>query len=347
MVKEKAERTEIGIIGEFGLINRLTKDFQLVRKSTFKGVGDDAAIIVNGDKHTLITTDSLLEGIHFDLMYMPLMHLGYKAVVVNLSDIYAMNGTPGQITVSISISNRFSVEAVEEIYKGIYQACKNYDVDLVGGDTTSSPKGLFLNICAIGTVEESKIVLRSGARPGDLICVSGDLGAAYLGLQLLEREKQLFESDPNMQPELEGHAYVLGRQLRPEAQKDIIELLDKSGILPTAMIDISDGLASDILHICKDSGVGADILEAQVPIHPEAELTALEFKLDPITCALSGGEDYELLFTVDPEDYDKIKYMTGFSIIGEITEKSNGVKLITSGGNEHEIQAQGWRHFDH
>jgi len=288
----------------------------------------------------------LLEGIHFDLMYTPLKHLGYKAVVVNLSDIYAMNAQPKQITVSLALSNRFSVEALEELYEGIYAACEHYGVDLVGGDTSSSTKGLVISVTAIGQGETDKLAYRSGAKVGDLICISGNVGAAYLGLQLLEREKQIYLSSPGVSPDLEEEAYCVGRQLKPEARKDIIDLIAKTQLVPTAMIDISDGVASELFHLCRASGVGAFLEESGVPIHPDAQLLALKFKLDPITCALSGGEDYELLFTIDPADIEKVKYLPDIYIAGEITAASEGVKLHTKGGNIHPLKAQGWVHFD-
>ncbi len=338
-------RTEIGTLGEFGLIDRLTKDNITVNSSTIKSIGDDAAVINNEGFETVISTDLLIEGIHFDLMYMPLKHLGYKSVVVNLSDIYAMNAQPKQITVSLALSNRFSVEAVEELYEGIYAACRHYGVDLVGGDTTSSPRGLVISITAIGQGEKHKLAYRNGAKVGDLICITGDLGAAYLGLQILEREKQLYIDNPLLQPDLEQQDYLIGRQLKPEARKDIIEMFEKNNLIPTSMMDISDGLASELHHICKQSGVGAFIEETGVSIHPDAQLMALKFQLDPITCALNGGEDYELLFTIDPNDIEKIKYLPDIFIAGEIVKKEDGIKLHTKGGNVHPITAQGWNHF--
>jgi len=342
---EQDKRTEISELGEFGLIERLTKNIRHVQPSTIFGVGDDAAVIGDGDRPMVVTTDLLLEGVHFDLMYYPLKHLGYKSVVVNLSDIYAMNALPKQITVSLALSNRFSVEAVDEIYAGIYTACERYGVDLVGGDTTASPRGLFISVTAIGQGERDKLTFRHTARKGDLVCITGDLGAAYLGLQILEREKQLYLSDPHIQPNLEEKDYLVGRQLKPEARRDMIEQFAKAGLVPTAMIDISDGLASDLFHICKRSGLGAFIEESGVPIHPDAQMQALEFKLDPITCALSGGEDYELLFTIDPQDIDKIKYLPDIYIAGEMTDAADGVVLHTTGGKVHPIKAQGWKHF--
>ncbi|GAB4498820.1 MAG: thiamine-phosphate kinase [Saprospiraceae bacterium] len=339
------QRTDVNTLGEFGLIEHLTRDFPLRQPSTIKGVGDDAAVIDNGGLCTVVSTDMLVEGIHFDLAYVPLKHLGYKSVVVNLSDIYAMNAFPRQITVSIAISNRFSVEALDELYAGIRAACDAYGVDLVGGDTSSSPKGLTISITAIGQCEKDKLVYRSGAKVGDLICITGDLGAAYLGLQLLEREKRIWQENPGVQPDLEGQKYAVGRQLKPEARKDMIETFRQNGLKPTAMIDISDGLASDLFHICKQSKVGALLEESGVPINQEAELLALKFKLDPITCALNGGEDYELLFTIDPKDVDKVRFLPDIYIAGEILEAKDGIKLNTKGGNLHDLKAQGWTHF--
>ena len=344
--QDKIKRTEINELGEFGLIERLTRDIKLQNKSSIKGIDDDAAVIDNTGFLTVVTTDMLVEGIHFDLMYTPLKHLGYKSVVVNLSDVHAMNAIPKQITVSIAISNRFSVEAVEEIYQGIYAACERYGVDLVGGDTSASNKGLIISVTAIGQGEKDKIVYRNGAKVGDLICITGDVGAAYLGLQILEREKQLYLDNPNIQPNLEEQAYLVGRQLKPEARADVIESFAKNKLVPTAMIDVSDGIASDLMHICKQSGVGAFLEESGVPIHPDAQMQAINFKLDPITCALSGGEDYELLFTIDPKDVDKIKFLPDIYIAGEIVDAKDGVKLHTKGGNIHEITAQGWQHFN-
>lgn len=343
--KKEVKRTDVNTLGEFGLIDHLTQSFALQNPSSIKGVGDDAAVIKNGAYLTVVSTDMLVEGIHFDLMYTPLKHLGYKSVIVNLSDIYAMNATPKQITVSIAISNRFSVEALDELYAGIKLACEKYQVDLVGGDTTSSKKGLIISVTAIGQVEPKKVVYRNTAKVGDLICITGNVGAAYLGLQLLEREKQVYLSNPGVQPDLEDQTFLVGRQLKPEARKDMIEFFAKNQLVPTAMIDVSDGVASEIFHICKQSGVGAFVEESGVPIHPDAELMALKFQLDPITCALSGGEDYELLFTIDPEDVEKVKYLPDIYIMGEIVEASEGVKLHTKGGNIHDLQAQGWQHF--
>lgn len=341
----ETKRTDVNSLGEFGLIEHLTKQHETRHPSTLKGIGDDAAVIDNGKYKTVISTDMLVEGIHFDLAYVPLEHLGYKMVVVNLSDIYAMNATPKQITVSVAFSNRYSVEALDEIYKGIYRACDFYNVDLIGGDTTSSPKGMIISVTAIGQGEADKLTYRNGAQVGDLICASGDFGAAYLGLQLLEREKRIFMEHPTVKPDLENEAYLIGRQLKPEARKDTIQHLKEAEIVPTSMIDVSDGLASEIFHICKQSGVGAIIDENNVQIHPNAEQMAIKFKLDPITCALNGGEDYELLFTVNADEIDKLKFLPDIAIIGEIVEASQGVKLHTKGGNIHGIKAQGWQHF--
>lgn len=342
MSEQTPKRTEIGALGEFGLIKLLTNDLKPVQESTIKGVGDDAAAIAHAGKTTVVSTDLLVEGIHFDLMYTPLKHLGYKAIVVNLSDIYAMNATPTQVTVSLAISNRFSVEALEELYEGVNQACAFYNVDLVGGDTTSSTSGLVISVTAIGEASKDDLVYRDGAQPGDAICVSGDLGAAYLGLQLLEREKQIYSENPEVQPDLEDQQYILGRQLKPEARFDVIKALKEKGIKPTAMIDISDGLSSDLLHICDQSKVGARVFEDNVPISEDAYQLALKFNLDPITCALSGGEDYELLFTVKEKDMANLGDDWNVVVIGRITEEKEGVKLITKQKNEHDITAQGW-----
>ena len=346
MDKNQEKRTEISELGEFGLIDHLTKKFQLKNPSTIKGIGDDAAVMSFGQLETVISTDLLLEGIHFDLMYVPMKHLGYKAVVVNVSDIYAMNAQPKQITVSLGISNRFSVEALDEFYAGVRLACDYYGVDLVGGDTSSSKQGLVISITAIGVAPKEKIVYRDTAKEGDLICITGYLGNAYLGLQILEREKQIFQEDPNIQPELKDGEAFIGRFLKPEARKDIIDLFAKANLIPTSMIDISDGLASDLFHICKASGVGAYIEEDGVPIHIDTQFKAIdEFKLDPITIALHGGEDYELLFTVDPKDLEKVKILPNLYIAGEVTAKEDGLKLHTKGGNIHPLKAQGWQHF--
>jgi len=340
-------RTDVNTLGEFGLIDHLTASFQNRQPSTVLGVGDDAAIIATGgDEQLVVSTDMLVEGIHFDLGYTPLKHLGYKAVAVNVSDICAMNARPQQITVSIAISNRFSVETLDELYAGIKAACDTYGVDLVGGDTTSSNKGLIISITAIGRAPESRITRRSGAKMGDLICITGHLGSAYLGLQLLEREKQVYLANPDMQPEMKPENKELyAAILRPEARTDMIDLFAKNDIVPTSMIDISDGLASEIMHVCKASDVGAILEEGNVPIKQEAQLQALEFNLDPITCALSGGEDYELLFTIDPKDVEKVRFLPGIYISGEIVGKDDGITLHTTGGNIHDLTAQGWKHF--
>jgi len=340
-------RTDVKTLGEFGLIEHLTATFKNRQPTTVLGVGDDAAIIeTGGEEQLVISTDMLVEGIHFDFHYTPLKHLGYKAVAVNVSDICAMNARPQQITVSLAFSNRFSVEALDELYAGIYAACETYGVDLVGGDTTSSNKGLYISVTAIGRAPKGRITRRSGAKAGDLVCITGHLGSAYLGLQLLEREKQVFLANPDMQPEMKPENKELyAAILRPEARTDMVDLFAKNNIVPTAMIDISDGLASELIHICKASGVGAIIEEGNVPIKQEAQLQAIEFKLDPITCALSGGEDYELLFTIDPKDVEKIRFLPGLYISGEIVAAEDGIKLHTVGGNIHEITAQGWNHF--
>lgn len=337
--------TDVNTLGEFGLIEHLTKAFPLTQPSTLKGVGDDAAVIDNNGFCTIVSTDMLVEGIHFDLAYTPLKHLGYKSIVVNLSDIYAMNAQPKQVTVSIAISSKYTVEALEELYEGIRTACDHYGVDLVGGDTTSSPKGMVISVTAIGQGEKERLCYRSGARVGDLICITGDLGASYLGLQLLEREKRIWMEHPDVQPNLENQKYIVGRHLKPEARRDMIETFRKVDLVPTSMIDISDGLSSDLFHICRQSGTGALIEESGVPIHPEAQMMALQFKLDPITCALNGGEDYELLFTIDPKDTDKIRFLPDIYIAGEILDAKDGIKLNTKGGNLHDLKAQGWKHF--
>jgi thiamine-monophosphate kinase len=344
-MEEQLKRTEISDLGEFGLIDRLTQNVSLHNASSLKGIGDDAAVIDSQGFLTVVSTDMLVEGIHFDLMYTPLKHLGYKSVIVNLSDIYAMNATPKQVTVSIAMSSRFSVEALDELYEGIHRACEKYGVDLIGGDTSASNKGLIISVTAIGQGEKDKLAYRDGAKVGDLVCITGDVGGAYLGLQILEREKQIYLSNPNVQPDLEEQNYLIGRQLKPEARKDIIEMFAKNQLVPTAMIDVSDGVASDLFHICKQSNVGAYLEESGVPIHPDSQLMALKFQLDPITCALSGGEDYELLFTIDPKDIDKIKFLPDIYIAGEITDAKDGIKLHTKGGNIHDLQAQGWTHF--
>lgn len=341
-----SKRTELEELGEFGLINQLTKKFENKNNSTQLGIGDDAAVIKIDDKYsTLVSTDMLIEGVHFNLMYTPLKHLGYKSVVVNLSDIYAMNGTPEQITVSIAVSNRFPLEALEELYEGIKIACDTYNVDLIGGDTTSSLSGLTISITAIGKAETKKIVYRSGAKENDLVVVTGDLGGAYMGLQLLEREKSVFNANPSIQPDLDGHDYIVGRQLKPEARKDVIQFLKELEVQPTSMIDISDGLASEIMHICKSSEAGCHIYDEKLPIDAKTSMTAIDFNLDPNTCALNGGEDYELLFTVSQDDFDKIKGNPHMSIIGHITNQQDGIYYIDKNGSAIELRAQGWNHF--
>lgn len=343
---ENNDKTSIQELGEFGLIQHLTQAVELTQESTKKGIGDDAAVLDFSGKQTLVSTDLLLENVHFDLRYVPLKHLGYKAVQVNLSDIYAMNGMASQITFSIGLSSKFPLEAVEEIYEGALIACKKYNVDLIGGDTSSSTQGLVLSVTSIGYADEDKIAYRSGAKEGDLICVSGDLGGAYVGLQILEREKQIFLENPNIQPDLEGKDYIIERQLKPESRKDIVELLAHLEVQPHAMIDVSDGLASELLHIAKASNVGCKIYEEKIPIDPMTYETAREFALDPTVCALSGGEDYELLFTVPQSDYDKVKNQLDISIIGHITEDSAGCEMISKSGKVHPIKAQGWNAFD-
>ena len=342
---DNPKHTPLGALGEFGLIDHLTKGINLKHATSLTGVGDDAAVIDAGDSALLVSSDMLIEGIHFDLMYHPLKHLGYKSVIINLSDIYAMNGIPEQITVNLGLSNRFSVEALEELYEGMRTACDLYNVDLVGGDTCSSNKGLVISITAIGRAAKDKIVYRSGARIGDIVCVTGDLGAAYLGLQILEREKQLYLSQPDIQPDLEGQDYLIERQLKPEARKDMVDYMATHDIMPTAMIDVSDGLASEMKHIAKSSGVGAYLEEKHLPVRQEVELMALKFQLDPTTCALNGGEDYELLFTANPADLEKLRVMPNIHICGEIVDPKDGVTLHSSGGKIHELKAQGWQHF--
>lgn len=338
--------TDVNQLGEFGLIDHLTSGFHIRQPNTIKGVGDDAAVLrTTSDEAILLTTDMLVEGIHFDVVYTPLKYLGYKSMVVNFSDIYAMNGKPSQVLVSFAISSKYSVEAMEELYEGIKEACEHYQVDLIGGDTTSSPRGMVLSITAIGKAKPDKVVYRSGAKPGDIICVTGDLGAAYLGLQLLEREKEIFLNEPGIQPDFSSRQYLIKRQLRPEARADAITYFEQSRFLPTSMIDISDGLASELFHICKQSGTGAFIEESKVPIHPESEEQALEFHMNPITCALNGGEDYELLFTIDPSDLEKVRYMPDVFLLGDITDPEDGIHLHTTGGKLVPLEAQGWQHF--
>lgn len=336
--------TPLGELGEFGLIEHLTKSVQLKNKSSKLGIGDDAAIIsVNDNEDMVVSTDLLVEGVHFNLIYTPLKHLGYKAVMVNLSDIYAMNAKPQQITLSLGLSNKYSVEALEDLYEGVALACELYNVDLIGGDTTSSLSGLVVSITAIGTQEASKIVKRSGAKENDLVCVSGDLGAAFAGLQILEREKTVFESDQKVQPDLSGKDYILERQLKPEARKDIIQLLEENNILPSSMIDISDGLSSELIHLAKASKVGIQIYEEKIPIDPSTVTTCEELNIPAITAALNGGEDYELLFTVPIEHHEKLKTLNGISIIGHVTDEASGTQLVGMGGQQMELQAQGWQ----
>lgn len=342
---DNSERTSIDQLGEFGLIKHLTETVELTQKTTTKGIGDDAAVLDFSGYKTLVSTDLLLEGIHFDLRYVPLKHLGYKAVQVNLSDIYAMNGVASQITFSVGLSSKFPLDAVEELYAGALLACKSYQVDLVGGDTSASAQGLVISVTSIGHAKAEDIVYRHGAQAGDLICVSGDLGGAYVGLQLLEREKRIFLENPAIQPDLEGKDYIVERQLKPEARKDIIQLLASLHVKPTAMIDVSDGLASEILHICNASDKGCRLYEDKIPIDPMTYDTAREFGLDPTVCALSGGEDYELLFTVGQSDYDKLSKQADIHIIGHITDKASGRELISKSGNVHPIKAQGWNAF--
>jgi len=338
-------RTEISSLGEFGLIDHLTRNFEIQNASTIVSVGDDAAVIDHYGKQTVITTDLLIEGIHFDLMYTPLKHLGYKSVIVNLSDIYAMNAVPTHITTSFGVSNRLSVEALDEFYEGVYAACEKYDVDLIGGDTSASQKGFIVSVTAIGEVSPHNFVKRSTAGKGDLICVSGDLGGAFLGLTLLEREKKIWIENPQVQPDLEGEKYIVGRILKPEARKDIIEFFDKNKITPTAMMDISDGLSSDILHICKQSNLGCKIYEEKLPVAEESRLAAFKFGLDPTVCALNGGEDYELIFTIKQGDYDKLVLNEEITVVGYMTDIEEGTKFLTKGGNTFEITAQGWNAF--
>lgn len=338
--------TPLEQMGEFGLIKHLTKDFKLNQETTELGIGDDAAVVDFKDKKTVVSTDLLIEGVHFDLAYMPLKHLGYKAVVVNLSDVYAMNAVATQITISIAISNRFPLEALEEFYAGVAMACKVYNVDLIGGDTTSSTKGMLISVTAIGIADEEKLTYRSGAQPNDLLVVSGDLGGAYFGLQVLEREKEVFKVNPNNQPDLEPYSYVVERQLKPEARKDIVTILEKLEVKPSAMIDISDGLSSEILHICNSSNVGCNLFEEKIPLDPTVINAAEEFSIDSTMVALSGGEDYELLFTIVQADYDKIKGNPNLTVIGHMTDADQGAHLVTRGNEKIELKARGWNSFN-
>jgi len=342
MIEDKNQaRTPLSEFGEFGLIEKLTNDFKITQSTTLKGIGDDAAVI-RPDGEVVVSTDLLIEGVHFDLSYMPLKHLGYKAVVVNLSDIYAMNARATQITVSIAVSNRFPFEAIEELYAGIKTACSLYQVDLIGGDTTSSTTGLMISVTAIGQVKEEQLVYRNGAQPNDLLVVSGDIGGAYLGLQVLEREKEVFKVNPNNQPDLDPYSYIVERQLKPEARKDIVELLQQLEVKPTSMIDISDGLSSEILHLCKQSAVGCDLYENKIPLDPQVISTCEEFKMDSTTVALNGGEDYELLFTISPGDFDKIKGNPNMTVIGYMKDQNSGAHLVTRADTKVALQAQGW-----
>jgi thiamine-monophosphate kinase len=340
------KRLEIRQLGEFGLIDRISSEFSLKQPSSLKGIGDDAAVIdISADECLLISTDMLVEGIHFDLAYMPVQHLGYKAVAVNVSDIAAMNAKAEQIIVSIALSNRFSVEAVDELYRGIKAACENYKVDLIGGDTTSSISGLVISVSVMGRAKKEKVAYRNGAKVNDIICVTGDLGAAFMGLQILEREKQVYMTNPEMQPSLEKYEYIIGRQLKPEARTDIVYDLEEANVKPTSMIDVSDGLASELFHLNRQSALGVRIYEDKIPIDHVAFETAIEFKMDPITCALNGGEDYELLFTIDQADQEKIKKHPDIHMIGYMHERKEQLTMVTKQGNVVPLQAQGWNHF--
>lgn len=343
MLEDKTpQRTPLSQLGEFGLISHLTKNFDVKQASTLKSIGDDAAVLDFKGKKTVVSTDLLIEGVHFDLSYMPLKHLGYKAVVVNLSDIAAMNAKPTQITVSIAVSNRFPLEALEELFEGIAMAAKIYKVDVVGGDTTSSQKGMIISITALGEADEDDLVYRNGAKENDLLVVTGDLGSAYMGLQVLEREKQVFQVNPNNQPDLDNYTYLIERQLKPEARTDIRELLEKLEVKPTAMIDVSDGLSSEIIHICKQSKVGCNLFEEKIPIDPQFINVCEEFNIDSTTVAINGGEDYELLFTIALEDFDKIKANPNFTVIGHMTQESEGAHLVTRANTKIPLKARGW-----
>ena len=346
MIEDKNKaRTQLSELGEFKLIEHLTKSFKINNKTTIKGIGDDAAVL-SFDKDVVVSTDLLVEGVHFDLSYMPLKHLGYKAVMVNLSDIYAMNAEATQITVSIAVSNRFPLEALEELYDGIKTAAEIYNVDLVGGDTTSSNTGLLISVTALGKVSKDNVVYRNGAKPNDLLVVTGDLGGAYMGLQVLEREKAVYQVNPNSQPDLEPYTYIVERQLKPEARKDIVELLKALNVKPSSMIDISDGLSSEIMHLCKQSDVGCDLYENKIPLDPQVISTCEEFDIDSTTVALNGGEDYELLFTISQDDYPKIKANPNFTVIGYIKEEKEGMHLITRAETRIALKAQGWKNFE-
>lgn len=347
MLEDKnPQLTSLEELGEFGLIEHLTKNFGLKQPSSLIGVGDDAAVMDFKDKKVIVSTDMLVEGVHFDLSYMPLKHLGYKSVMVNLSDIYAMNAMASQVTVSLAVSNRFPLEALEEFYEGVALACKLYNVDLVGGDTTSSTRGMIISVTALGAANGEDLVYRKGSKPNDLLVVTGDLGGAYLGLQVLEREKEVFKVNPNSQPDLEPYSYIVERQLKPEARKDIVELLKKLGVKPTSMIDISDGLSSEVLHPCKHGDVGCNLFEDKIPLDPTVISTCEEFKMDSTMVALSGGEDYELLFTIDQADFPKIKGNPNLTVIGHMTGKSEGANLITRGETKIPLKAQGWNSFN-
>ena len=339
---QETNRTEISTLGEFGLIKHLTENIKLQNPETKYGVGDDAAVLEFNNQQTLVTTDLLMEGVHFDLIYTPMKHLGYKAAIVNFSDIYAMNGTPKQITVSLAVSKRFCIEDLELFYEGLQLACQLHGVDIIGGDTTSSVTGLAISITCIGVADKEEVVYRNGAKETDLICVSGDLGAAYMGLQLLEREKAVFEGQKEVNPDFSGKEYLLERQLKPEARKDIVEALKKEGIRPTAMMDISDGLSSELMHICTQSNVGCRVYEERIPIDYQTAVMAEELNMNVTTCALNGGEDYELLFTVPLTEHDKVAAMKGIKVIGHITKPELGCGLITRDGQEFELKAQGW-----
>jgi len=347
MIEDKNQQfTKLSELGEFGLIDHLTKDFKIKHKSTIKGIGDDAAVLEFKTKRVVVTTDLLVEGVHFDLSYVPLKHLGYKSVIVNLSDIYAMNAEATQITVSIAVSNRFPLEALEELYAGIHTAAKLYNVDVVGGDTTSSNSGLLISITAIGTLDKEDEIYRNGAKPNDLLVVTGDLGGAYMGLQILEREKEVYKVNPNNQPDLDGYTYIIERQLKPEARKDVVKLLKDLNVTPTSMIDVSDGLSSEIMHLCKQSKVGCDLYENKIPLDPQVISSCEEFKIDSTTVALNGGEDYELLMTISQSDFPKIKANPNLTVIGYITEENTGIYLVTRAETKIPLQAQGWKNFN-
>ncbi|MDO5972241.1 thiamine-phosphate kinase [Flavivirga aquimarina] len=347
MIEDKnQQRTQLSDLGEFGLIDHLTKNFEIKHKSTVKGIGDDAAVLGFKNKNIVITTDLLVEGVHFDLSYMPLKHLGYKSVIVNLSDVYAMNAEATQITVSIAVSNRFPLEALEDLYVGIETAAKIYNIDVVGGDTTSSTTGLLISVTAIGEVKSNNEVYRDGAKPNDLLVVTGDLGAAYMGLQVLEREKEVYKVNPNSQPDLSPYSYIIERQLKPEARKDIIKLLKDLEVKPSSMIDISDGLSSEIIHLCKQSKVGCDVYEEKIPLDPQVISTCEEFNIDSTTVALNGGEDYELLFTMSQDDYSKIKANPNLTVIGYMKVAQVGIHLVTRADTKIPIKAQGWKNFN-